>query len=311
MQSDDPAIRALARRIIGGETDAWRAALALERWVSDSMHFDLGIAFAPSTEVVRQRRGTCIAYATLLGTLIRSLGIPSRLAFGYVYVNGMYGGHAWAEVLLDGRWTPVDGAIVGDGSADAARFAFAWTSLADGPGAFTASPGARLYGAIRAKVLAWRVAGERAVDADTAAPPYTIAEGVYRNASLGLEVASRAGERFVALDETWPDMTVLGITTTGGDTVLVRSYDRPPWSAPMQDARARAAGGLAAGAAVHRVAVSGRPCILGASPGSATLAMPDGSETLTITAAGPDAEARVREVAQRIRLARPPQARAP
>ena len=43
------------------------------------MTFDLGIALAPSSEILRDRRGTCVGYATLLAALARSVGIPSRV----------------------------------------------------------------------------------------------------------------------------------------------------------------------------------------------------------------------------------------
>jgi hypothetical protein len=90
VQSDEPALHALARRVIGRETDAWRASLELERWVADSMHFDLGVVFAPSVEVLEQRRGSRVAYATLLAALTRTVGIPSRVVFGFAYVNGIF-----------------------------------------------------------------------------------------------------------------------------------------------------------------------------------------------------------------------------
>src|SRR5678816_2254867 len=95
VQSDEPRLVALAKRVVGTERDVFTAALALERWVADSMQFDLGVAFAPSVEVLERRRGTCVAYATLLATLTRAVGIPSRIAMGYAYVNGIFGGHAW------------------------------------------------------------------------------------------------------------------------------------------------------------------------------------------------------------------------
>ena len=59
-------------------------------------------------------------------------GIPSRVAMGYAYLNGMFGGHAWTEVLAGERWIPLDAALTSDGVADAARFAFTWSSLENG-----------------------------------------------------------------------------------------------------------------------------------------------------------------------------------
>lgn len=82
IQSDDPELRATALRIVAGETDALRAGLALQRWVSENLTFDLGVVMAPSVEVFRNRRGTCAAYATLLTAMLRAVGIPARYVLG-------------------------------------------------------------------------------------------------------------------------------------------------------------------------------------------------------------------------------------
>ena len=49
--------------------------------------------------------------ALLLTTLARAVGIPAREVTGLVYMGDevqAFGGHAWSEVVLDGRWQPVD-----------------------------------------------------------------------------------------------------------------------------------------------------------------------------------------------------------
>ena len=227
VQSDEPRLVALAKRVVGSERDLFTAALALERWVADSMHFDLGVAFAPSVEVFERRRGTCVAYATLLATLTRAVGIPSRIAMGYVYVNGIFGGHAWAEVLVGEDWIPIDAAIVARGPADAARFAFAWSSMAEGPGSLTSGPALELYGRLRATVESFAVAGSRR-DVRPDAKPYVIEGDRYVNEWLGLEVTKPAGFRFVELDETWPSKTIVGMER-GTERVRVLHSLRTPW----------------------------------------------------------------------------------
>lgn len=265
IQSDQPDVQALARRIVGPERDAWRASLALERWVSDSMHFDLGVAFAPSVEVYERRRGTCIAYATLLATLARSLGIPSQVAFGYGYVNGMFGGHAWTEVLIGDRWLGIDGALDPHGTVDAARFAFAHGSLAGGPAELTSSAGAQLYGGIDARILGYRVDGASAVSLSANQSSYVIRGDLYTNPTLGFTLRKPHAGTFVLLDRTWPDMTIAGIAFPGGDTVRVSSTPRPITVADTND--------------------------------RATLVLPNGIEHYVIAATGGNATARLREVA--------------
>ena len=228
VQSDEPRLVALAKHVVGTERDLFTAALALERWVADSMKFDLGVAFAPSVEVFERRRGTCVAYATLLATLTRAIGIPSRIAMGYAYVNGIFGGHAWTEVLVGDDWMPIDAAIVGRGPADAARFAFAWSSMADGPGSLTSGPALELYGRVQARVESFTVAGSRR-DVPRDAKPYVIDGDRYVNEWLGVDVTKPAGFRFVELDETWPSRTIVAMER-GTERVRLLLEARSPWA---------------------------------------------------------------------------------
>jgi len=62
-------------------------------------------------DVVKDRRGDCAEHAILFTTLARAVGVPARLASGLGYMGDQaqaFGGHAWAEVVLDGKWVPVD-----------------------------------------------------------------------------------------------------------------------------------------------------------------------------------------------------------
>lgn len=228
VQSDEPRLHALALRIVGSETDEWAASVALLRWVSDSVHFDAGVTFAPSVEVFENRRGTCVAFATLLATLTRTLGIPSRVAFGFGYVNGIFGGHAWTEVLIGDSWIGLDGALYADGPADAARFAFTHASLARGPADLTNSAGSQLYGRIRVAVLGYRVSGESSVVVAENAKSYRVDGDVYVNATLGLSLRKPPATRFVELNATWPNMTLAGIVDAKGDTVRLSVASRTP-----------------------------------------------------------------------------------
>lgn len=228
VQSDEPRLVALAKRVVGDERDVFRAAVLLQRWVADSMQFDLGVAFAPSVEVFERRRGTCVAYSTLLATLARAVGIPSRIAMGYAYVNGIFGGHAWTEVLVGDDWIPIDAALVSDGAADAARFAFAWSSLAEGPGPLTSGAALELYGRLRARVESFTVAGVRR-DVPSGAAAYVVDGDRYRNDWLGLELTKPAGFRFVELEETWPAATVVGMER-GRERIRVLLKPRRPWA---------------------------------------------------------------------------------
>jgi transglutaminase-like putative cysteine protease len=64
----------------------------------------------PASEVVRNRRGTCFGYAVLLASLARAAGIPSRFRMGFAYTHGVWGDHAWVEMLVGKQWVPMDAA---------------------------------------------------------------------------------------------------------------------------------------------------------------------------------------------------------
>lgn len=303
IQSDNVELRELAKRVVGTERDLWTASLALQRWVSENMTFDLGVVFAPSVEVFKRRRGTCVAYATILATLTRAVGIPSRIAMGYVYVNGMFGGHAWPEVFVGDEWIALDAAIVGSGPADAARFAFAWSSLAEGPGSLSAGPGAALYGRLAATVESFTIGGvSRTVGAS--ATPYVVSGDRYRNPWMGIELVKPAGFRFSELDATWPAMTVVSMEGGAGERVRVVSKLRTPWVAPAEHAMQELTRVVPHGMA-REVKVGGRWGWMREQGGRAVLAVPVGPETWVIEIDGTNAGTLLQRLATSLGLGIP------
>ncbi len=303
IQSGDPELRAEALRVIGGEKDLFRAALALERSVAESMRMDLGIPAAPSVEIFKNRRGTCVAYATLLTTLARAAGIPSRMMMGYIYVDGMFGGHAWTEVLAGDQWLPLDAAIVAPGTADAARFAVITSSLREGP-SFMNGPGVQLFGQIDVSVLGYsREGGEKVAVAEDA-QPYTVAGDLYRNTGLGIELRKPAGFRFVDLDSVWPEKTLVGLAGANGDKVSLQSHRRWPW----EDAEAAAWRSLeeevSDGRQYHRerIEVAGRDAWLLEGDGRAAIAVPGAEVVWLLEAEGARAGDLVRQTAAGLRM---------
>ena len=155
-QSDDAEVQKIAATVVAGDTDAFRSALALRDWVKANMKFDYGsITVVPASEVARDRKGTCFAYAILLGSLARAAGIPSRLKMGLAYTDGVWGGHAWVEVQIDGAWIPLDAALPSPEVADAARFAF-FTSSLDESALSGIGSLAQLFGNVDIQILSYR-----------------------------------------------------------------------------------------------------------------------------------------------------------
>ncbi len=78
-------------------------------------YFGLPFPFAQQyvneSRLVKYGNGVCQDFAHLLLTMDNYTGIPTKDVAGFAQVNGSnieFGHHAWNEVLLDGRWTPVD-----------------------------------------------------------------------------------------------------------------------------------------------------------------------------------------------------------
>ncbi len=134
IQSDEAEIIKIAKKAVGGETDAWLAAQKLEKWVSKNLtNKGYGVGFASALEVCRDRSGDCSEHAVLLAALCRASGIPAKVSMGVLYVGGIWGGHAWNEVWIDGKWYALD-ATIGLGSVDALHLTMASMAMKDGNG---------------------------------------------------------------------------------------------------------------------------------------------------------------------------------
>jgi transglutaminase-like putative cysteine protease len=261
VQSDDAGVVAVAREVTA--SDSYEVAERLTRWVAEHMDLDGGIVMAPASELVRDRKATCVGYATLLAALARAKGIPSRVVMGYVYYGGIWGGHAWTELLLDGSWLPFDAAVYAPGVASAARLAVGRSDLADGGGALF--PGlAALFGRVDVEVVEYEQAGQvRRVPAD--AVPYRVEGATYQNAGLGLRVRAD-GWTVERADSTWPSPLVVAFRR-GDTTVELRQLPRYPERAAEP-----------------------------AAPGTETSVSAEGSTLWVWSAAGPDAAGALREI---------------
>ncbi len=157
----DPKVEALRDRALAkaGRVAAHKAE-ALRGFVHRYLaRKDLATGFATATEVAVSASGDCTEHAVLLAALLRSAGIPSRVASGLLYVEefagerDVFGYHMWTEALLGGMWTPLDAML--DEPFDAAHVTLAVSALDDG-GDFPASSAylARTMGALQIEVLA-------------------------------------------------------------------------------------------------------------------------------------------------------------
>jgi hypothetical protein len=157
IDSDDARVRELARKAAGGETNPWKKAQRLERWVKQNMRPDNAAPFAPASQVARDLRGDCRLYAVLTAALCRAEGVPARTAVGLIYVEKgaqkpYMGFHMWTEVWADGQWLGLDGTL-GQGGVGAAHVKIADHSWSETQSLTPFLPVSRILGKIGIEVL--------------------------------------------------------------------------------------------------------------------------------------------------------------
>src|SRR5206468_707330 len=107
--SDSERFKKLAKSIIGNEKRVNGAGLAVQTWVANRMHPNLGIGvLRDANEVLSSKEGVCRDYAILAATLLRAGGIPTRLCSGLVSWDGTFYYHAWVEIWNGKSWIGID-----------------------------------------------------------------------------------------------------------------------------------------------------------------------------------------------------------
>jgi transglutaminase-like putative cysteine protease len=107
IQSDDKTIIDQASKILNKEANAHEAAKKLNEWVYSAIEKKPVVSIPSALEVLNQREGDCNEHTALYTALARSVGIPTRMAAGIVYMENGFYYHAWPEVWV-GHWMPVD-----------------------------------------------------------------------------------------------------------------------------------------------------------------------------------------------------------
>ncbi len=132
VDSDNPAIVALAQGLTAGGGGPWGAAQRCRDWVRDHLEPAASeVRLRPASAVAVDPSGSCGDYAVLLLALCRALGVPSRASAGFlVDPAGILVPHLWVEVWA-GAWRGLD-ATLDEAGLSAAHVALAHGDLVAG-----------------------------------------------------------------------------------------------------------------------------------------------------------------------------------
>lgn len=84
IESDDPAVRSLAARIAGNETNPYKQVLRIQSWIQQNIRYpDLGSPYPDDAlRCIDQGVGDCAGQSKVFVALCRALGIPARTVSG-------------------------------------------------------------------------------------------------------------------------------------------------------------------------------------------------------------------------------------
>jgi transglutaminase-like putative cysteine protease len=114
--ADLPAVvGSTARQVTAGATTSYEAARLLQGWFQREFEYSLEVQSGHGNNAIesflRQRIGYCEQFAGTYAAMMRTLGIPARVAVGFTSGNAVEPGvfsvlgrhaHAWPEVWFDG-----------------------------------------------------------------------------------------------------------------------------------------------------------------------------------------------------------------
>lgn len=112
--SDDPAIRAFARKVAGKEKNQYRIASAALAALAQAVKFDAGAVSIRPADALASAKADSWDMALLYTAILRAAGVPALPVAGVV-VDGSRRAwnHAWVEFYVYGfGWIPVDPVLV-------------------------------------------------------------------------------------------------------------------------------------------------------------------------------------------------------
>ncbi len=107
VQSKDEKILKLAKEIVDTETNSWVCAKKILKWAYSNIKKTPTLSIPSALDVLASMEGDCNEHTVLFTALCRSIGIPTKMIAGLVYLDGAFYYHAWPKVYV-GEWVNMD-----------------------------------------------------------------------------------------------------------------------------------------------------------------------------------------------------------
>ena len=117
INSKDDSVRRMAVIAGGAVTDPHEKCKRLTSYINSHLRpSSFSTSLRSASDVVKSREGDCTEYAVLLAALMRSEGVPARVAVGFAYVPNpaSFVPHMWTEAWINGQWIPFDATLGGE-----------------------------------------------------------------------------------------------------------------------------------------------------------------------------------------------------
>ena len=117
IDSKDDSVRRMATIAGGAVSDPHEKCKRLTSYIASHLRPSaFSTSLRPASEVVKTKQGDCTEYAVLLAAVMRSEGVPARVAVGFAYVPNpaSFAPHMWTEAWINGQWIPFDATLGGE-----------------------------------------------------------------------------------------------------------------------------------------------------------------------------------------------------
>jgi len=108
IQSDDSRIKSIAQYLVRNLNRPGDRVKALLKWVYNYLEKRPTLSIPSALTALNARQGDCNEHTFLFSALARSIGIPTKIKNGLVYIDGKFYYHSWPAVYINGGWVDVD-----------------------------------------------------------------------------------------------------------------------------------------------------------------------------------------------------------